>query len=170
MSNQIDLNALREELKNNRDGYSNQRIVANSEGKILQGDYVSHPPEVLSEIPTETFASLPEGRPVHPKLPRNTIRTMKDGFNGYLYTINDEFGQTYTMFLYHDGTYYQVKLVYPQLNHSYNVHNCHLYPDRRLCLNQATNGGYHRLEDTYAKSVLWANGFTTYRKKGIFPF
>jgi hypothetical protein len=171
MSNQVDLNALRQELQNKRNGTSNQRIVVDSEGRITQGSSVSHPPQVLSEIPKETFASLVQSYRIHPKLPSNTLRRKYEGYNGYLYSFKDEFGQLYTMFLYHDGSYYQVKLVYPKFdNHSFNIHDCHIYKNRKLCLNKATNGGYHKLEDAYAKSVLWASGFTTYLRSGVFPF
>ncbi|MFS0774829.1 hypothetical protein ABC255_02150 [Neobacillus sp. 3P2-tot-E-2] len=176
MTNTVDLNELqRVMLQNQRNGVEhphnpNQKISVTREGKIVQGDSVSHPPEVLSEVPQGTFANVTEQRPVHPKLPSNTLPVNRDGFNGFLYSIKDPFGQVYSMFLYFDGSYYQVKLVYPKIDKNYNIHDCHLYRDGRLCLNKSTNGGYASLEKAYAKSVIWAAGFTAYRQTGTFPF
>ncbi len=91
-----------------------------------------------------------------------------DDVEGWLYDIVDECGEEYTLFVYHDGSMYQVKVVYPEVEGQYDPHHGHLYPDGTICLSD--EGGVSKLEYAYAKSVLWANGFTIFLQTEEFPF
>ena len=103
---------------------------------------------------------------VQQKLPSNTMEIEMDGLVCFVYQIKCELNQDYTLCLYFDGDYYQVKLVEPKLGTSYGAHSSHLYSDGRLCLSSTTNQGLKDLEQAYARSVLWATGFSFMRVKG----
>jgi hypothetical protein len=103
------------------------------------------------------------------KLPPNTRLLCVDGVYGWLYVIVDALGQPYTLFAYHDGSGYQVKVVEPEVEGRYSPHNGHLFADGRLCLTPSGQG-LPALDLAYAKSVLWAHGFSVFVRTGTFPF
>jgi hypothetical protein len=103
------------------------------------------------------------------KLPPDTRLLEVDGIWGWLYSFRDELGDRYTMFAYHDGSQYQVKVVEPEVEGRFSPHSGHLFGDGRICLS-ATLTGLATLELAYAKSVLWANGFSIFLRTGKFPF
>ncbi|GEJ56045.1 hypothetical protein AMYX_07860 [Anaeromyxobacter diazotrophicus] len=49
-------------------------------------------------------------------------------------------------------------------------HACHLFPGGRICLGAEQSGGAPTLESAYARSVVWANGYSVYQREGAFPF
>ncbi len=174
----LDLNRLRDLiLEHQRRGEElpvrpAEKVFVDPEGRILLGP-PSGKEQVLSEVPQGIFAGwdkrLARDREAAArKLPANTRFLVVDGVPGWLYTITDEFGRSYTMFLYFDGSLYQVKVVWPEVEGRYDPHRGHLFRDGRICL--GPNGGLPTLEQAYAKSVLWANGFTVFERTGIFPF
>jgi hypothetical protein len=88
---------------------------------------------------------------------------------GWLYNFTNEFGQSFSMFAYYAGFgEYKVILVLPEVEQRYrNITKTHLYPDGHICLSA---WAVRSLEYAYAKSVLWANGWTSYELTGDFQF
>jgi len=73
------------------------------------------------------------------------------------------------LFLWFDGAGYQVTVASPDVSRE-DPHACHLYPHGRICLSADSGGGMPTLEGAFAKSVLWAHGFSVYQRTGSFPF
>ena len=180
----VDLNRLRKTVKENqRNGddfpadFWNQAFVE-PDGKIQLGrDRGAQDGRPKSQIHQGVFAAYgntlfaEEQEIVEEFLPATTEYVEVDGQAGWLYDFDDELGNWYQMFLYHDGSHYQVQVVYPELeNAGYGVHDAHLYSTGRICLTDETGGGFDGLQETYAKSVLWANGFSIFQETGQFPF
>ena len=178
----VDLNRLRDTIKRNQhqseefpDDYWNKAFV-DPDGKIhLGGDRGGRDHRPKSEIHQGVFAAYDatqiedDEAIVAEFLPAGTILIEQDGQEGWLYDFTDESEQWYQMFLYHDGSLYQVQVVEPELEHGhYGVHEAHLFSDGRLCLSET--GGLDDLQQAYAKSVLWANGFSVFQETGQFPF
>lgn len=178
----VDLNRLRDTIKQNQrqedalpDDFWRKAFV-DPNGKIHLGrDGTTTDGRPASEIHQGIFAA---GNPivradthalVQTYLPAGTELIEQDGVPGWIYDFQDEVGQWWQMFLFHDGSLYQVQVVSPELDgQGYNVHNAHLFSDGRICLSAL--GGVHDLRQAYAKSVLWASGFSVFRTTGQFPF
>jgi hypothetical protein len=178
MSQPVDLNRLRELVLQNQamgkdlPAERDKKVFVDRHGRIVLNPRTGEE-QVLSEVHQGVFAGLRERlardkEVAARKLPPNTEFLVVDGVPGWRYTIHDEFGQEYVMFLYFDGSLYQVKVVYPEVEGRYSPHHGHLFPDGRICFGE--QGGLPTLEQAYAKSVLWANGFTVFRMTGKFPF
>jgi hypothetical protein len=177
---QLDLNRLRETILENQQKNSalparrDEKIYATPEGRIVSGESARPEQERrLSEVHQGVFASLAtrlqrDREIVIDKFPANTKPMTVDGVNGWLYSIVDEFGQSYQLFAYHDGSVYQVQVVFPEVEGQYSPHNGHLYSDGTICFGD--EHGLPTLEQAYAKSVVWANGFTVFLRTGKFPF
>jgi hypothetical protein len=103
-------------------------------------------------------------------LPAQTRYLKVDGARGWLYPIRSELGDAYELFAYFDGSAYQVKVVSPDVEDGLSPHECHVFPDGRICLGDVAGGGMPSLEEAYARSVVWCNGFSVYVKTGRFPF
>ena len=93
-----------------------------------------------------------------------------EGTRGWLYPVATEQGDRYRLFLWFDGATYQVKVVEPPVERAAEPHACHLFPDARLCLGGDPGGGMPTLEGAFARSVLWANGYSAWLRTGRFPF
>ena len=104
------------------------------------------------------------------KLPAATRYLRVDGVRGWLYPVRSETGDTFELFLYFDGSAYQVRVVTPEVEGRFDPHACHLFADGRICLGDASDGGMPTLEAAFAKSVVWCNGFSVYLKTARFPF
>jgi hypothetical protein len=50
------------------------------------------------------------------------------------------------------------------------IHDCHIFADGTICLKEPGGPGYYNLEDTYARSVVWSNGASCYRRGYGFQF
>ena len=111
---------------------------------------------------------LNDRRIVAAKLPRNTTEMTVSGITGWRYSITSQLKDRYKMFTYFDGSLYQVMVIDPDVAGRYGIHDTHLFGDGKICLNQER--GYPTLEQAFAKSVLWANGFSIFLKTNIFPF
>ncbi len=125
----------------------------------------------LSEISQSTFAANRiriDRQVVAEKLPPSTREVTIDGQAGWRYELTDELRQHYVMWLFFDGRQYQVALVEPVAEEVNTQHDKHLFSDGYLCL--GPQGGMPSLEAAFAKSVLWANGYSLYLQTGIFPF
>lgn len=175
----VDLNRLREMVLSNQAENANlparqsDKVLVDREGAIRLGSQTS-PEEArqLSEVHQGTFASSArlarDQALVTRKFPRNTEVMSVDGALGFLYTLTCEIGDQYDLFLFHDGSLYQVLVVFPEVAGRYGTHDAHLYSDGRICF--GAMGGLPNLEHAYAKSALWANGFSVFTRTGRFPF
>ncbi len=106
---------------------------------------------------------------VRRKLPKSTRLLPMNGLNGWVYDIKCEMGNPYTMFLYWDGSLYKVRLMYPDPGQlPDNPHKHHYLREGVICLTKSI--GYPKLEDAYAKSVLFATGWSVLQATGSFPF
>jgi hypothetical protein len=194
---QLDLNQLRKTLIKNaqrgdaRPAESWRMVVVDRNGKIRRADEVNlSKRRELSVVPQEVFAGIREfvlnsDTPelsdfggdrlardrdvVREKLPDGTREITVEGTTGWVYKINDEFNEPYAMMAYFDGSEYQVKVLEPAIEGHYGVTDAHIFSDGRLCLRPPA-GGMPTLAEAYAKSVLWANGFTICRRAGHFPW
>ena len=92
------------------------------------------------------------------------------GARGWLYAVTTEQGDRYQLFLWFDGAAYQVKVVSPEVDRGADPEACHLLPGDRVCLGAEHGGGMPTIESAFARSVLWANGFSAWRRTGRFPF
>jgi hypothetical protein len=107
-------------------------------------------------------------------MPLNTKELKIEEIIGWNYNITCVIGKTYSLFLYFDGSHYQVKCVFPDVEYeakNYMPLNpyTHIFPDGRLCLDPTTQGS-PSIEYAYAKSILWATGFSVFEMTGVFPF
>lgn len=175
-SNIVSLDRLRDDINHaqrsgNPDGPKNPRIFVKN-GKIITAEEAaSDDSRQISEVSKETFYSSRydmEAAVAMNKMPPGTRPLVSGGASGWLYSFTCEFGEHYEMFAYHDGSSYQVKLIYPEHEGKYNAHRGHLFEDGNLCLSMGL--GMPTLESAYAKSILWATGFSALSLTGEFPF
>lgn len=103
------------------------------------------------------------------KMPRNTLEVKSDGCIGFKYDITCELGNTYKLFAYFNGSRYRVMVVAPEVERGPVGHHSHVLTDGSLCL-EPTVQGCRTLEQAFAKSVLWANGYSIYLHTGKFPY
>ncbi|WLQ05796.1 hypothetical protein [Arthrobacter oryzae] len=109
-------------------------------------------------------------------LPRNTREEAIGDTTYWVYSFTDQFERQYTMGAYFDGREYQVRVLSPRIPEEVgltpdqlSIHDCHIFPNGRICLNPPANGAL-TLQEAYSKSVIWATGFTAYCEIGQFPF
>jgi hypothetical protein len=154
-----------------------QQLFVDDDGNIVFGDQLDGAPgRHLSRVTQETFYSQEryarERAIVEAKLPSGTQFATDDDIGGWLYSITNDLGDTYDLFLWYEvasGTY-KVSLVEPRLGGTVGVHDCHLYPDGTLCLKEQGGAGYRDLADAYARSVIWTLGASCYRRGYGFQF
>ena len=103
-------------------------------------------------------------------LPAKARRVTAQGIAGWLYPVTSEQGDLFRLFLWFDGAAYQVKVVEPELAPGADSHACHFFPGARLCLGGDAGGGMQTLEGAFARSVIWANGYSAWLRTGRFPF
>lgn len=126
--------------------------------------------DLLSRLGERLARTSREGLEAEGCLPGAARRVRVQGTGGWLYPVRTEAGDELRLFLWFDGAAYQVKVVSPEIDRGENPEACHLYPGARLCLGVEHHGGMPTLEGAYARSVLWANGFSAWRRTGRFPF
>ncbi len=154
MTSQVDLNEVRNRVLSNQQSgtdlpnSTDRSVFVDSEGNII-----------LRPQPGQIVAQ---------KLPNNTQEMFISGVTGWVYGIISELGDQYTMFTYSDGSLYQVMVLFPEVAGKFSQHDSHLFQDGRVCFGD--EGGLPNLEQAYAKSVLWATGFSSYLRTGVFPF
>jgi hypothetical protein len=125
---------------------------------------------LLSNLKTGFTRRLRDRAIVEAKLPGSTREVTADGARGWRYPVETDLGDRYELFLWFDGSAYQVKVLSPDVEGRCGLHACHLFPDGRICLGDDSTGGMPTLDGAYAKSVLWANGFSAYERTAMFPF
>jgi hypothetical protein len=184
MSNSIDLNHIRSLVHaNQREGNTDPAapkatIVVDRDARIRTGDTV-RPGEgsQVSKIQQDTFHAgweEAERRIAETKMPANTrMFISREGVRGWLYSFQTEFLDTYKMFAFFDGSFYQVLVIEPYVEQRFrNPHTGHIFSNGRICMGSGMNSGRRTLADAYAKSVLWANGFSAMIQGNLdrFPF
>ncbi|MFO1440261.1 MAG: hypothetical protein U1F81_18205 [Verrucomicrobiaceae bacterium] len=183
MSQQIDLNLLRDTiLSNQRQGLvnptePNKVVLVSREGQLSLGQQVSAEDQRnLSKVTQDTFHGRRENEQViaTTKMPRNTQKiTTSENVEGWLYSFRCELGRDFKMFAYFDGSYYQVIVIEPVVESKYqSAHTGHIFSTGKICFGAGYNSGRPTLEEAYSKSVLWANGFSAMMDSGLatFPF
>jgi hypothetical protein len=103
------------------------------------------------------------------RMPRDTREIKSDGYTGFKYDITCEFKNKYQLFVYFTGSRYRVLVIDPIVERGPLGHESHVLPDGSLCL-EPTIQGCRTLEQAFAKSVLWANGYSVYKVTGLFPY
>jgi hypothetical protein len=122
------------------------------------------------EVLASGFArALRDQAVVDAQLPAETHAVKAEGVRGWLYPVRSRLGDAFQLFLWFDGSAYQVKVLEPATEEE-RPHACHLFPGGRICLGEEAGGGAPTLEAAYARSVVWANGYSVYRREGEFPF
>ncbi len=103
------------------------------------------------------------------KLPPTAREVVVEGLRGWLYSIRSTVGDEFELFLWFDGSAYQVRVVSPDVwARPELLHSCHVFHDARICFGRWEGGGMPTLEGAYAGSVAWANGYSTWRRTGRF--
>ncbi|MBE9145433.1 hypothetical protein [Planktothrix mougeotii] len=168
MSQPVDLNLLRNQVLNDQQNNSSGNVYVDDNGNIIINPLNPKPNQ--SKIPGKVFAAslTCDRQTVSQKLPNNTRELYHNGVTGWLYEITSQLGDDFTFFAYNDGSQYQVLVVFPEVAGLYGVHDAHLFNDGSICLQDG--GGMPTLESAYAKSVLWASGFSIFARTGQFPF
>jgi hypothetical protein len=126
--------------------------------------------DLLSRLGERLARTSREGSEAEGCLPGAARRVSVQGASGWLYPVRSEHGDDFWLFLWFDGAVYQVKVVSPEIDRGGDPEACHLYPGARLCLGAEHHGGMPTLEGAFARSVVWANGFSAWRRTGRFPF
>jgi len=178
-----DLNKIAETIRRNqqRDNKDpsapDQQLFVDDEGNIMFGNQVDPASaDRVSRVTQETFYSSAwrgdERAIVRTKLPANTYEASDGETPGWVYYITNEFGDRYDLFLWRDKSdnTYKVSLISPRLGGTVGVEDCHLFEDGTICLKERGGPGYRKLEDAYARSVVWTRGASCYRRGYGFQF
>ena len=178
----VDLNKLRAVIVANRQGGNPQpadlarSIVVGGDGRLhLGANGPCGAGAHLSEIQQAVFSAtvlraVQEEVVARSKMPPGTHAVAAGKVRGWLYDIWTELADHFQLFAYFDGCSYQVQVVSPKVEGSADPHRSHLLPDGRICLSSDFGAGMPSLESAFAKSVLWANGFSVFQRTGEFPF
>ena len=156
-----------------------QQITVDNEAGIQVGDVRGNSAH-RTQLTQDTYSGIfgvsrheKERRIVKRKMPANTRgHTTTEGIAGWIYSFDCQFGQRFELFLFYDGSYYQVLVISPRIEkHWDSPHTGHIFSDGRICMSQKYGGGQPTVDDAYAKSVIWATGLTAAQRGGIkFPF
>lgn len=180
-----DLNKIAETLRRNQatgntiPSQPDEQIFIDDNGDILLGSQLAGvPSRRLSRVTQETFYLTEQERLakeqdfVSTHMPKNTVRVSDGLTTGWAYAITNEWGDTYTLFMWFEGSSgtYVVSLVSPKLAGVVGMHECHLYSDGRLCLKKEGGPGYASMSDSYARSAIWTRGASCYRRGNGFQF
>lgn len=175
----VDLNELRDRILANqqsgqpRPASNSKRVFVDADGRLVAGEVAAqNPGREIAEVPQHVFAAsarlAEESAVVAQSFPRGARLLEVDGHPGWLYSFTSELGDEFQLFVYHDQGLYFVQVVSPSIEGRYGAHDAHLYPNSVICLCQEV--GLPSLKEAYAKSVLWANGFSIFQRTGHFPF
>ena len=184
MSNSVDLNHIRSLVhasqieENSEQPAPKETIVVDRNACIRTADDL-RPGEQrhVSIVQPDVFHAgweVAERRIAETKMPANTRMVVShEGVRGWLYSFQTEFRDTYRMFAFFDGSFYQVLVIEPRVEKRYSSpHTGHIFSNGRICMGEGMNAGRRTLADAYAKSVLWANGFSAMIHGNLdrFPF
>lgn len=152
-----------------------KRVYVGREGQLLQGNEATGG-ERIAEVTGDTFYAQSrhgtESAFVRSNMPQNTMRVSDGTYDGWHFTITNEFGDSYSLFLYYHAGFgvYRVALIEPRMGGTVDAHGGHLWPDGTLCLTHRTGSGYPSMGATYAKAALWTRGASCYRRGYGFQF
>jgi len=177
----VDLNAIadavrRVQVNGGEPLQQKDRIFVNRDGGLQMGDAPGG--DRVAEVTADTFYAMDAARLarevafVHTGMPRDTIRASDGRVEGWHYTISNEFGDSYGLFLYYSQSYgvYRVALIDPKMEGTVDAHGSHLWPDGTLCLTKRNGSGYPSMDETFAKAALWTRGASCYRRGYGFQF
>jgi hypothetical protein len=185
-SDSIDLNAIANAVRSAQENggepaQQKDRIFVNREGGLQMGGAPGG--ERVAEVTGDTFYATyretldatrldREAAFVRTSMPRNTVRASDGKVEGWHFTITNEFGDRYSLFLYYSQSYgvYRVALIDPRMEGTVDAHGTHLWPDGTLCLTKRTGSGYPDMGKTFAKAALWTRGASCYRRGYGFQF
>lgn len=148
-----------------------RRVTVGRHGDIYTGNAPASTP--VSKVQHGVFAADPVRAAANfasTHMPPSTRLIDTPDMYGYLYTFLSQMGTQYTMFAWHDGTAWQVKLVDPPLEGRFDGHAAHLFVNGKLCLSGDAGAGQPTLEEAWSKSVLWATGMDVVQHGLDFPF
>jgi hypothetical protein len=176
----VDLDAIAEAVKaaQRNDGEPvdpSKRVYVGREGEMLLGNEATGG-ERIAEVTGDTFYAQSrldaEAVFARSNMPANSVRVSDGTYDGWHFTITNEFGDKYGLFLYYHRGFgvYRVALVEPRLGSTVDAHGGHLWPDGTLCLTHRTGSGYPNMGATYAKAALWTRGASCYRRGYGFQF
>jgi hypothetical protein len=180
-NSKLDLNKLRDIVhENERKGdelpaAKSKKVFVDRDGDVKLGSDVSdREARTMSEVPQSTFSNhdARDAEVVRRKLPADTRAvTAPSGMPGWRYSVRCQLGNDYRMFLWFDGSAYQVLVLDPELEAKWrDPHTGHLYGDGRICMGSNYGSGERSIEAAYGKSVLWATGMSTAVMTGRFAF
>jgi hypothetical protein len=174
-----DLNKIAETIRQNQAAGKvnptepSEQIFIDDKGDILFGNQVDPASASrLSRVTQETFYLTREQRLageqsfVNTNMPAGTYYASDGEYDGWVFEITNEFGDTYQFFLWYDPKdgHYTSSLIAPDLKGKVEIHQCHLYADGRVCLKEAGGPGYPNMSMTYARTALWTRGASCYRR------
>ena len=175
----LDLNAIqRAALEAQRNGGQfadkDHGLYVGQQGEVMLGGEVGDSSRV-SEVVGDTFYvrdTLEEDRVARTKMPAGTVYVSDGTYEGYAYSITNQFTDKYDLFIYHHPGFdvYRVALLSPRLGGQLDMHGGHLYSDGTLCLTRDSGSGYRKMEQSYAKSALWTLGASLYLRGYGFQF
>jgi hypothetical protein len=182
----VDLNAIADAVRRAQDNGGEptdqkERIFVNRDGDLQMGSGPGG--ERVAQVTTDTFYATyretldavrveRESAFVRTSMPKNTIRASDGKFEGWHYTITNEFGDKYGLFLHYNPSFgvYRVALIDPQMEGTVDAHGTHLWPDGILCLTTRPGSGYPDMGEAFAKAALWTRGASCYRRGYGFQF
>ena len=149
-------------------------LYVGQQGEVMLGGEVGDSSRV-SEVVGDTFYvrdTLEEDRVARTKMPAGTVYVSDGTYEGYAYSITNQFTDKYDLFIYHHPGFdvYRVALLSPRLGGQLDMHGGHLYSDGTLCLTRDSGSGYRKMEQSYAKSALWTLGASLYLRGYGFQF
>lgn len=122
MTQQVDLNEVRNRVITNRQQdvdlprSPRQAVYVDNGGNIVTDPEPSGHRH-LSQVPQKIFAAslMQDRQVVVRKLPPNAQEMNISGVTGWVYEITSELGDHYTMFIFNDGSLYQVMVLFPEV-------------------------------------------------------
>ena len=138
-------------------GYSLSDVVVTPDGRIaMLEEETTH---TVSRVTTQIFAATMEEQEAE-RVNRHLPSNKKKLGEGWAYTVTNEFGDVFDLFVYWDRytRCYRVRLLAPAVEQLGDGHRHHIYADGHICLSDTLGSGQRRINNAYAESVQWCNG------------
>ncbi len=144
-------------------------VVVTQDGRIATLEETGRQLTV-SRVTTQIFAAVSwdEAALVRQHLPQSAFTSG----GGWVYSVENDFGDTFELFLYHDdfARTYRVRLITPDISALGECHRHHLYGDGHLCLSNNPGNGQKMLNNAYGESVLWCAGIGAVMRGHAWPW
>lgn len=108
---------------------------------------------------------LNDAETVRLKFPDNTRHVTSNGISGYLYSITTSWRDDFSLFVFFADPLYKVYLVSPTVPER-DRYACHVGAGGELDL--SVNGGCESIEKALARSHLWAESYSVWKRTGGF--